>query len=79
MQKMLVALWRKELSFWAANEKQQMFNEMIEQFAVNSYISLLTWWLDHDMPYAAEEMDRLYHTLTVPGIMDVAAKTRHHL
>lgn len=69
MQDMLAALLRKERGFWVADKKQRISNAMIEQFIVSSYISLLTWWLDQDMPYTAEEMDRWFHTLTVPGIV----------
>lgn len=69
MQDMLAALLRKERGFWVADKKQRISNAMIEQFIVSSYISLLTWWLDQDMPYTTEEMDRWFHTLTVPGIV----------
>ena len=31
-------------------------------------LTLLKWWLDHNMPYPPEEMDRLFHSLVVPGV-----------
>ncbi len=30
---------------------------------VNSTVSLVIWWLDHDMPYSPEHMGRIYHAL----------------
>jgi AcrR family transcriptional regulator len=30
---------------------------------VNSTVALITWWLDHNMPYSPEQMGRIYHTL----------------
>lgn len=30
--------------------------------------TLLTWWLDNDMPYSPEEMNEIFIQLTIPGI-----------
>jgi AcrR family transcriptional regulator len=30
--------------------------------------TLLTWWLDSDMPYSAEEMNEMFHQLAMGGI-----------
>ena len=30
---------------------------------VNSTVGLITWWLEHDMPYTPEQMGKIYHTL----------------
>jgi AcrR family transcriptional regulator len=35
---------------------------------VSSLLSLMTWWLDNNMPYSPEKMDELYRKLTMPGI-----------
>ncbi len=35
---------------------------------VSSFLSLLTWWLDNNLPYSPEEMDRIFRKLTLPGI-----------
>ncbi len=37
-------------------------------YTVSAFHALLTWWLDHDLPCSAEEIDRTFRTLTVPGI-----------
>jgi hypothetical protein len=29
---------------------------------------MLTWWLDHEMPYTPQQMDALFHQLVLPGV-----------
>ena len=41
--------------------------EVAIHFFISSFLTLLTWWLDHDMPYTAERMDQIFHTLTLSG------------
>ncbi len=36
-------------------------------YFISSFLALLTWWLDNDMPYSAEQMDQIFKTLTLPG------------
>jgi AcrR family transcriptional regulator len=31
--------------------------------------AFLRWWLDQNMPYSPEEMDKMFHELVAPGIM----------
>ena len=45
--------------------------DVLAHFIASSYLSLLTWWLDHDLPYTAEEMDALFQKLVTPGIRAV--------
>lgn len=40
---------------------------VVVQYFVSSLLGLLTWWLDHDLPYPAEEMDAMFKLLTLPG------------
>ncbi len=42
--------------------------EVLVHYVVSSFLGLLTWWLDHDMPYTAEQMNDLFMRLTAPGI-----------
>jgi AcrR family transcriptional regulator len=37
-------------------------------YLVSSLLSLMTWWLDNNMPYSPEQMDQMFRTLTAPGI-----------
>jgi AcrR family transcriptional regulator len=41
--------------------------EILVHYMVSSFLALLTWWLDHDMPYTAERMEEIFNTLTVSG------------
>jgi hypothetical protein len=35
---------------------------------VSSFPSLLSWWLDNNMPSSPEEMDQIFRTLTHSGL-----------
>jgi hypothetical protein len=42
--------------------------EVAAQHSAGSLFSMVSWWLENDMPYTPEEMARYYHAITVPGI-----------
>jgi AcrR family transcriptional regulator len=42
--------------------------EVTVQFVVGALYELLTWWLDRDMPYPPEQMDRFFKQLTAPSV-----------
>jgi AcrR family transcriptional regulator len=42
--------------------------EVAAQHNAGSLFSMVSWWLENDMPYTPEEMARIYHAITVPGI-----------
>jgi AcrR family transcriptional regulator len=42
--------------------------EVAAQHIAGSLFSMMSWWLENDMPYPPEEMARIYHFVTVPGI-----------
>lgn len=48
--------------------------DIVAYFIASSYLSLLIWWLDHDLPYTAEQMDRFYQELVFPGIQKILEK-----
>lgn len=45
--------------------------DILVHFMVSSFLSLLTWWLDADLPYSAEEMNRFYQELVHPGVRGI--------
>ena len=47
-------------------------------FIAFEIFGLLKWWLDRNMPYSPEEMDKMFHDLVGPGIANVLAKARPH-
>jgi AcrR family transcriptional regulator len=42
--------------------------EILAHYLVSSFLSLLVWWLDHEMPYSAERMNEMFRQLTQPGV-----------
>ena len=72
IQKYLLALISKHLeSQLPAKKKTQMPTEIIALYIVNSLTTLLTWWLDHDMPYPAEQINDMFRQLTQPGVESI--------
>ncbi len=49
-------------------KKPPVPHEMIVHYLVSSLLAMLTWWLNHDMPYDPEEIYEMYNRLTLPGI-----------
>jgi AcrR family transcriptional regulator len=49
--------------------------EILVHYVVSSFMALLTWWLDHDMPYTAERMEEILNTLTVSGLRNALGST----
>ncbi len=50
------------------NGNRAVPREVMVHYFVSSFLALLTWWLDHDMPCSADEMDAIFNALTMPGI-----------
>ena len=40
----------------------------VADYLAGAILNLLTWWLDHAMPYTPEQMDALFHQLVLPGV-----------
>jgi AcrR family transcriptional regulator len=49
--------------------------DILAHYIASSYLALLTWWLDHDLPYTPEQIDALYQQLVFPGIREMLAAT----
>ena len=47
--------------------------DVLEYYIASSYLSLITWWLDNDLPYTAEQMDALFQQFVFPGIREMLA------
>jgi AcrR family transcriptional regulator len=45
--------------------------DVLAHYIASSYLSLLAWWLDHDLPYTAEQMDALFQRLVFPGVREM--------
>ena len=51
----------------SAKKKTPVPLDLVAHYIVSSFLALLTWWLDHSMPYTAEQMTEMFKGLTKPG------------
>jgi AcrR family transcriptional regulator len=42
--------------------------EILAHYLVSSFIALLTWWLDNNLPYPPERINEMFRQLTQPGV-----------
>jgi AcrR family transcriptional regulator len=69
LQKYLREVMREHLKPQVMDEKRLAVPlEVIVEYAVSSFLALLVWWLEHNLPYSAEEMDAMFKRLTMPGL-----------
>ncbi len=68
IQKYLSAVLLSHIKKQLGKRKQSPPPEIVAHYISSSYISLLTWWLDADSPYSAEQMNAFYRQLVEPGV-----------
>ncbi len=44
---------------------------VISQYLAGSFLHLLKWWLEAEMPYTPEQMERIFQQLALPGVWAV--------
>jgi AcrR family transcriptional regulator len=71
IQKYLSAFLYDHMKKQLAKQKNIPPAEIVARYISNSFISLLTWWLDTDSTYSAEEMNNFYLQLVQPGIESI--------
>jgi AcrR family transcriptional regulator len=42
--------------------------EVLAEHAVGALLGVVTWWLDHDMPYSVDQMAQLFERLMTPTL-----------
>jgi AcrR family transcriptional regulator len=47
-----------------------MPREVVVVFLSNSLLGMLTWWLDNDMPYPAEQINKMFYQLAVRPLIN---------
>jgi AcrR family transcriptional regulator len=62
----LGALVRKDLARLAGRHAQRI-PDMVVRFVVISFMEILAWWLDHPDTMSAEDVDRAFRVLALPG------------
>ncbi len=70
----LTRLIRTTLAARLGERQKDVPLDLLAYFIASSYLSLLTWWLDHDLPYTPEQMDALYQQLVFPGLREIFSK-----
>jgi AcrR family transcriptional regulator len=69
LQKYLSALLRNHLKLqFSQIENPPVPPDILALYLVSTFISLLTWWLDNNLPCSAERMNEMFRTLTQPGV-----------
>jgi AcrR family transcriptional regulator len=69
LQKYLSTLLRAHLKQQITKkEPAQIPPEILAHYLVSAFMSLLTWWLDNNLPYTAERMNDMFCQLTKPGV-----------
>ena len=65
----LSALVREHLSTVMKSRKNPPVPlDLAAHWLAGSFLSLMTWWLDHNLPHTPEEMDAIFRRLTLPGV-----------
>ena len=74
IQKYLFSYLHTLLKQTLSKRKKGIPPEILAQYISGSFISLLTWWLENDSTYSAEQMNEYYRKLVQPGV-DVILQT----
>lgn len=53
---------------WVGDRRQAVPPELLTHHLVSAFMSLMIWWLDHDLPYPPERMAQIYRQLMRGGI-----------
>jgi hypothetical protein len=65
----LAALVREHLEgVIKSSKKPPVPVDLAAHWLSSAFLSLMTWWLDHNLPYTPEEMDAIFRRLTLPGL-----------
>jgi AcrR family transcriptional regulator len=48
-------------------------SEVVAHYFVSAFIGILVWWVEKDMPCTAEEIDKLFRRLAMPGFRHAMA------
>jgi AcrR family transcriptional regulator len=69
--KKLTGFLREHLQTQLSSREKSFPVEVLAHYLASTFLALLTWWLDHDQPYTAEQMDSLFQQLVSPGIREL--------
>lgn len=68
LEKTLTARVKQGVDRRWADGQQAVPPDILTHHLVSAFMSLMIWWLDHDLPYPPERMDQIYRQLMRGGI-----------
>lgn len=75
MQRMLAGLVQEEIEALEAHRSDaggfSIPREVLTDFIVGTFMTLLAWWMDRSAPCSAVEVDRMFHRLVLTGVSDL--------
>jgi len=60
---------RRQIEQLARDQSPSVPLDIVTHYVASSLMSLITLWLDRDLPYTAEQMDAMFRQLTMPGVL----------
>lgn len=80
IRKILSDLVRDELAKAGAKKSADIIpRELVVQYVVGAYMSVLIWWLDEGAKLAPEQMDAMFRRLTIEGITPLRFLKANHI
>ena len=55
----------------SGKDHKKMPSDVLIHYIASSLTSLLIWWLEHDLPYPAEQMNDIFQELTEHGVESI--------
>ncbi len=72
----LSSLILEHLKLHLSKKKQKVIPlEILAHYLVSSFMALMIWWLDHDMPYPPEQMNNMFEQLMRFGVESIIQQT----
>jgi AcrR family transcriptional regulator len=68
MQQMLIGLIRDNVSMLFPGTTLRIPQKTATDFIGNTFMILLTWWMEQDMPCSAAEANSIFHALALNGL-----------
>jgi len=67
-QQAMIAYLKEGFQAIFPKKKQPVPLDVFVQYLFSAFLGLLTWWLDNDSPYSAEQMNDFYRKLVQPSV-----------
>ncbi|UJF31455.1 TetR/AcrR family transcriptional regulator [Paenibacillus hexagrammi] len=69
IKRMLTEIAREEIAAFLPSSTPPIIpQEVATEFVVNTFWSIVTWWMEQSRPYSAKEIDQMFHKLALSGI-----------